>query len=158
MDILEAITLFFDTESSWPMCDDGNRVTITDRAYGSLLITVLRALKQDGCLDTANYPSLETLLKYAAGWGESMPRDAGYSGICKAIGYRLFNSKSEEQVALEKARVDEWMKGLDKETRKRMEDENEDDEDKDEANWFEGGCYGITYKTTYHRLHYLLSL
>ncbi|KAK0482064.1 hypothetical protein EDD18DRAFT_1201854 [Armillaria luteobubalina] len=138
MDLLEAITLFFDMEDSWPMCDDGKRITITDRAYGSLLVTVLRALKQDGRLDTTNYPSLETLLKYAAGWGESVPIDAGYSGICKAVGYRLFNSKSEEQVALEKARVEEWLKGLDKETRKRMEEE-EDDEDEDEADWFEGG-------------------
>ena len=38
---------------------------------------------------------------------------------------------------MEKARVDEWMKGLDTETRKTMEDEG--DEDEDEADWFKGG-------------------
>lgn len=90
------------------MCDDGNLITIADSAYGSLLIVVLRAVTRAGRLDTTNYASLKTLLKCAAGWGESMPRDAGYSGICKAIGYRLFKSKPEKQVALEKARVDEW--------------------------------------------------
>ncbi|KAK0461981.1 uncharacterized protein EV420DRAFT_1528198 [Desarmillaria tabescens] len=143
MDLLEALTLFFDMEDSWPMCDDGKRITHTDKAYGSLLITVLRALKQDGRLDTTNYPSLETLLKYAVGWGESVPVNTGYSGICKAIGYRLFKNKTAEQVALEKARVDEWMKGLDKETRKRMEEEDdeddEDDDDDEEGGWFQGG-------------------
>ncbi|KAF9054973.1 hypothetical protein BDZ89DRAFT_1174111 [Hymenopellis radicata] len=142
---LEALTFFFDLEDSWPQCDDGERVKITNQAYGSLLVTVLRALKQEGRLDTEHYPNLETVLKYAAGWGDLMDSiccSAGYDRICRAMGYRLFKNKTEEQRALEKARVEEWIASMNASEKaayleqKRQDEEDEDDDEDVEEDWF----------------------
>lgn len=120
-------------------CDDGERTQLTNKAYGSLLVTVLRALKKADRLDVANFPSLEYILRNAAEWGDdmkSMACPSNYNRVCQAIGWRLFNGKFEENTALEKARFEEWKKRLDPKELKEMEarggDEDEDEDDDDD--------------------------
>ena len=98
------------------MADDGDRVDLTAKAYGACLVTVLRALKKDGQLNTDAYPALGYLLKNAAALGECLQGiNAGsdFASVCKGIGKRLFKDKSvEETKALHLARQKEWFEGL----------------------------------------------
>jgi len=129
------------------VCDDGERVAHTNIAYGACLIATLRGLKKDGHLDSTNFPALETLLRNAVEWGEAMKSmgcDSPYYVVCKGIGKRLFGDKSDESVALEKARVEEWVAGLDKEEQKAVragmrEDEEEAAEGRVNKPWYAGG-------------------
>jgi hypothetical protein len=108
---------------------------MTNKAYGAILVTTLRALNKEGMLNTASYPALETLLAAAADVGDaanSMGCDCDYAEVCKAIGWRLFRNKSAEEKALEDARVEEWKAGLDEKALKAFERKDDDDEDKDD--------------------------
>jgi hypothetical protein len=95
------------------VCDDGERVELTDKLYGASLVTTLRALDKEGRLDATSFPTLETLLISAAEWGSAM-EGSTYHLVCKAIGRRLFKDKSPEVVAMEKARLQEWIASLGK--------------------------------------------
>jgi hypothetical protein len=99
------------------VCRDREHIEITNTVYGASLVTVLRALKKEGRLDTTHFPSLETTLKYAAEWGQAISKLCGgsYHRVCQAIGMRLFKKKSKQTIALEKARLEEWIAGLDAE-------------------------------------------
>jgi hypothetical protein len=161
---LEALFIFMDFENSWPskqsrhspffffsraqtqhsVCDDGERVEITDKVYGASLVTVLRALKKEERLDVANFPSLETLLKTAADWGTAMKGQAtesNYHRICQAIGKRLFENKSAEVMAMEKARLEEWIQSLDEKSQKKIRQAMEDNasEEDVEKPWYHAG-------------------
>ncbi|KAJ7498661.1 hypothetical protein FB451DRAFT_1016821, partial [Mycena latifolia] len=146
--ILEALTLFNEMESYWPMCDDGTRVVLTNKVYGACLVTVLHALKKDSRLNASHLPGLETTLRQAAKWGEEMKSiscNSDYDLVCKAVGARLFQ-KSEADIASEKARLDGWLASRTKEEqdefhRRVQEDaEDEDEEEEDESEpWHSGG-------------------
>lgn len=106
------------------MCDDSGRTDITNKVYGACLITVLRALKKEHRLNVTSFPSLETLLRNAAEWGETMKDIAcpsNYPLVCKAIGKRLFKDKSNEDREVEQARVEEWIETLDEDDRQRVQ-------------------------------------
>ncbi|RDB19905.1 hypothetical protein Hypma_012756 [Hypsizygus marmoreus] len=147
--LLEALTVFNDFESCWPMCDDGDRTKITNSAYGALVVALLRGLEKGGRLDTASFPALERFLKNVAEWGDAMNQmscEADYSAFCKAIGKKLFKDKSADDIATEKARVEEWIKSLDKEdqalVRRRIKEKAEEDAadgDDNDKPWFDGG-------------------
>jgi len=97
------------------VCDDGERVEVTNKVYGATVVTMLRALDKEGCLDAAHFPALEYFLKHVVERCEEikgMSSSPNYDLVCKAIGRRLFKDKSEEYVTMEKARLKEWMKGL----------------------------------------------
>ncbi|KAL1717613.1 hypothetical protein EV715DRAFT_202865 [Schizophyllum commune] len=142
MSHLEALTIFLLRNDAWGMADDGDRVDLTAKAYGACLVTVLRALKKDGQLNTDAYPALGYLLKNAAALGECLQGiNAGsdFASVCKGIGKRLFKDKSvEETKALHLARQKEWFEGLEGEERETMEevmnesDGEDDDEDMEE--------------------------
>jgi hypothetical protein len=122
---------------------------MTNKAYGAILVTTLRALNKEGTLNTANYPALETLLAAAADVGDAancVGCESDYADVYKAIGWRLFRNKSAEEKALEDARVEEWKAGLDKKASKALEknddddDDDDDDEDDDKENpWWKDG-------------------
>ncbi|KAI5891236.1 uncharacterized protein SCHCODRAFT_02628501 [Schizophyllum commune H4-8] len=139
MSYLEALTIFMLRNDAWGMADDGERVDLTAKAYGACLVTVLRALKKNGQLNTDAYPALGYLLKNAAALGECVQGiNAGsdFASVCKGIGKRLFKDQSvEEMKALHLARQKEWFEGLEGEERKTMEEvmnESDDDEDEEE--------------------------
>ena len=124
------------------MCDDGERVKITNKVYGAAVVTLLRALDKDSRLDVVHFPSLECFLKNVAEWCGGMKdisSSSNYDMVCKAIGQRLFKDKSEAYVAMEKARVEEWIKGLkatgQAEIRKDME---ESEKETVEKPWYAG--------------------
>ncbi|TFK55600.1 hypothetical protein OE88DRAFT_1804427 [Heliocybe sulcata] len=144
---LEALTIFQDICSMWPMLDDGDQVIATDKAYGACLMEVLRKIKAQNKLDTAHFPSLETLLRGAAEWGENIIGIGGKSNyyvVCKGIGKRLFADKSEEDKALETARREEWIASLPEDekraARKAIEEPDDDEEDSEEEGeeWWQG--------------------
>jgi len=113
--ILEALTIFIDRESEWLMCDDDERVEVTNKVYAAAVITLMRALDKDGRLDVIHFPALECFLKGVARWCGEMKDNVGgsdYDLVCKAIGRRLFKDKPEGDVAIETARVEEWINGL----------------------------------------------
>ncbi|KAF9464237.1 hypothetical protein BDZ94DRAFT_1256618 [Collybia nuda] len=141
--LLEAVTLFISASDQWTNCDDGERVKLTNKVYGSLLVTVLRALKKADRLDTTHFPSLEYLLRNAADWGDemdSMSCPSNYNRICRAIGWRLFNGKLEENQILEKGRFVEWKNKLSQEELEQLkaggadnDDDGEDEDDEDDV-------------------------
>lgn len=113
---------------------------MTNKAYGALLVNVLRAVKKEGHLDATHFPSLETFLKSATDLGDSMSHqsyESAYECVCKAIGRRLFEGKTTEQKQLEKVRVEEWLKTVDKEEQGNDDDEDDEDDD-DDKEWFSG--------------------
>lgn len=123
------------------MCDDGDRVEVTNAIYGALLVTTLRALVTEGKLDASHFPSLESFLKGASEWGRAMKGlscDSDYDLVCQAIAWRLFRDKSAEDVAFETARIAEWLNSLSPTQRKQME-RDVDDDDEAKGFWFEKG-------------------
>ncbi|KAJ7682524.1 hypothetical protein DFH06DRAFT_1314727 [Mycena polygramma] len=148
---LEVLTLFNEFEDDWPMYDDGRRVELTNKLYGTSLVTVLRALKTDDRLDVSHFPSLETLLRQAAEWGANMKSigcESDYDLVCKAIGARLFPTSPTDVAAKEKARLDAWLASRSQEERdefdrmRRREAEDDDEEDSDDEDagpWHAGG-------------------
>lgn len=161
MPILEALTVFMEDEGQWTsksctrtalnasftelsiVCDDGERVEMTNKVYGALLVNILRGLKKEDRLDASHFPCLESLLRGAADWGDSMRSqgcDSDYDRVCKAIGYRLFGDRTEADIALEKARVEEWISSMSADwqenIRARMADEYGEEP---EGDWFKGG-------------------
>ncbi|KAJ7044610.1 hypothetical protein C8F04DRAFT_1026939 [Mycena alexandri] len=145
--VLEALSLFNELDGDWPMCDDGKHIVLTNKVYGASLVTVLRALKKDARLDASHFPSLETLLRSAADWGDAMksiccPSD--YDLVCKAIGARLF-PESAADVDAKKARLDAWLASCTEQERvifhRKVRDaaEDEDEEEEEEGPWHAGG-------------------
>lgn len=126
------------------MCDDGERTERTNKAHGACLVTVLRALKKEDRLNVTNFPNLETILKKAASWGQAMSKMGGagsdYHLVCKAIGWRLFHDKSEQVVAAETARLEEWIHSQNPETQAIIRDNlKEAEEESDGKPWYDGG-------------------
>lgn len=121
------------------MADDGDRVLITDKLFGACLIKVVRELKDANMLNVETFPNLETILKRGASWGDSAA-DAKYQIVLRGIGKRLFADKSSEDLAREKAMVEEWISTLSKkdqkDVREQMEEE-EEEEDPDAGPWFD---------------------
>jgi len=118
------------------VCDDGERTVLTNKVYGACIVATMRGLKKDGRLDTTNFPALETLLKNAAEWGEAMKGmgcDSPYYIVCKGIGKRLFKDKSDETVALEKARVEEWLASLSTKEQESLRAQMKEDADAEAA-------------------------
>ena len=125
------------------MCDDGERVEITNKVYGAAVVTLLRALDKDGRLDVTHFPALEYFLRHVVEWcGEKKKMSGGpdYDLVCKAIGRRLFQNKSEECVAIEKARLEEWIKGLKTEVQAEVrEGIKEMEKEHQKKPWYAGG-------------------
>ena len=104
-------------------------------------------MKKDSRLDTTHFPSLETLLRFAAEWDDGLDDTAGYYRICKALGYRLFKDKTEDDREIEKARIDEWVTSMEKEEKDEYlkfkedgdEDEDEEEEEESSKDWFAEG-------------------
>ncbi|KAL1743658.1 hypothetical protein HDZ31DRAFT_64850 [Schizophyllum fasciatum] len=152
MSYLEALTIFMLRSDAWGMADDGGRVDVTAKAYGASLITVLRALKKEGQLNTDAYPALDYLLKSAASLGSCLRGiNAGsdFDGVCKGIGKRLFGNASRQELrALHVARREEWIAQLEGEMRAQVEAAMKDDDDEDsdaeeeEKPWWDGGEEG----------------
>lgn len=100
----------------------------------------MQKLKEDNKLNVETFPNLETVLKEATEWGQTW-EDCIYSKyqvVCRGIGKRLFENKSPETLAQEKAMAQEWIDGLDKEEQEKIkrklkqDDEDEDDEDNED--------------------------
>lgn len=135
-------------------CDDGDRVIITNKAYGACVVTLLRGLKEADCLDGRQYPSLETLLRNVYEWsitmdGNGCPCD--YGAVCKAIGNRLFGGTEAENKALAQARLQEWTNTLDPTSqnlvRRRLKEITDEEaeaiaEGKSKEPWFAGANEG----------------
>jgi hypothetical protein len=96
-------------------CDDGGRIEITNKAYGAAVVSLLRGIGKAGRLNSAQFPSLEDFLRRAAEWGKDMKdmsSGTDYDLFCKAVGKRLFENKTPDHLALDKARLVEFGKSL----------------------------------------------
>ena len=128
--------------------DDGDRVQVTDKLFGACLVKTLQKLKEDNKLNVETFPNLETVLKEAAEWGETWEDclDSKYQIVCRGIGKRLFEDKSPETLAREKAMAQEWIDGLDKEQQERikrkLKEDDEDEEDEDDEDDEDGDNEG----------------
>jgi len=128
-------------------CDDGERVQVTNKVYGASAVTVLRGLHKAGRLNPAEFPSLENLLKTIASFGETMEScscSSHYAKLARAIARRLFKDKTEADLALEKARLNEWVESFeDKKERDEikadLKEKEEEDDDGSEKSWFKKG-------------------
>jgi hypothetical protein len=125
------------------VCDDGQRVEVTNKVYGAMVVTLLRAINKDGRLDTTHFPALEFFLKHVVEWCKEMKgmsRSPNYDLVCKAIGRRLFKDKSEDYIAMEKARMEEWIKGLNPEEQTEVRQGIEEIEKEEKKKpWYFGG-------------------
>jgi len=141
--ILEALTVFNDMESAWLMCDDGEGVNVTNKLYGAAVVTLLRALDKGNRLDATHFPTLEYFLRKVAEWCDEMEKMSGspdYGLVCKAIGRRLFKDKSDAYVAMEKARLEEWINGLEGEDRAEIEEDlKEEESEAKKEPWYADG-------------------
>ncbi|KAH8094884.1 hypothetical protein BXZ70DRAFT_342219 [Cristinia sonorae] len=154
--LFETLSVFQQLGSlNYPMIDDGERVELTDKVFGASFVTIVRALKNENRLDVEHFPSLETVLGTTSAWGLAMTGFGGmgkYYKVANGIGRRLFKDKSPETIALEKARVEEWLLTLpaeEQEEIKKMREEAEEDEDEedeeDDGEWFEEKGYDEDY-------------
>ena len=122
--------------------DDGERVIITDKIYGALLITTIRALESAGTFNEENIPNLEVCLELIADWGDAFGTDlrSKYPKVIKGLGKTLFGTRTEEErksMGEKKTKAyDEFVKNLSDEEREKRGDispgEEEDDEEEDE--------------------------
>ncbi|THV08324.1 hypothetical protein K435DRAFT_7585 [Dendrothele bispora CBS 962.96] len=146
--IAEALTHFLNIASDFSQCDDGELVRMTNKAYGSLIVGLIRGLKKEDLLDSAHFSSLECFLAAVTELWEFMNGqgcESAYGVVCKAVGKRLFKDKSEEQKALEIAWVQEWQNSRNVDKPEDDEEQQEEEEDEDEEDkggnkpWFRGG-------------------
>jgi hypothetical protein len=71
---------------------------------------------------------------------KGMSGSPNYDLVCKAIGRRLFKNKSEEYIAVEKARMEEWIKELEAESQAEVREDMKKMEKEDEKKpWYAGG-------------------
>ncbi|KAG6880169.1 hypothetical protein C0992_004621 [Termitomyces sp. T32_za158] len=130
--LLEALALFNLDEMAWPMCDDGERVKKTDKAYGALVVATLRGLEAQGKLDVKSLPNLESFLKNTVEWADAMKGQscsASYGPYCKRLGQKLVGDKTPEDLAREKAWLSEWIAGLDAENQAAVRDDIREEEE-----------------------------
>lgn len=129
------------------VCDDGDRVSYTNKVYGASLITVIRALQAESRLDPTHIPNLDTVLRMAAQWGHAISRmgvdKTDYHCVCKGIGKRFFSGKEDELKALNQSRIEAWLEKLGVEERKEIresikEAEEEEEEDESTEPWYSG--------------------
>ncbi|KAG6878591.1 hypothetical protein C0993_003046 [Termitomyces sp. T159_Od127] len=108
--LFEALALFNLDDMAWPMCDDGERVQKTDKAYGALVVAALRGLEAQGRLNLKGLPNLETFLKNTAEWADAMKGQScsvSYGPYCNRLGQKLVEDKTPEDFAREKAWLNE---------------------------------------------------
>ena len=90
---------------------DGERVIITDKIYGALLITTIRALESAGTFNEENIPNLEVCLELIADWGDAFGTDlrSKYPKVIKGLGKTLFGTREEEErKSVERKEGREW--------------------------------------------------
>ncbi|KAF9450139.1 hypothetical protein P691DRAFT_495711 [Macrolepiota fuliginosa MF-IS2] len=112
---IEALTVFFEFESTWTTCDDGDLTRSTDKLYGALLLTILKGLKDTNQLTTEVFPNLESILSAAYTFGELMKTiscKSEYTTACKAIANSLFKETTAADRALYEARLREHVASL----------------------------------------------
>jgi hypothetical protein len=123
-------------------CDDGERVELTNKAYGGLLVHTLRSLNNEDMLGPALFPSLEALLTNAAALGSAMRQQScvsQYDSYCKAVGLRFFKDKSAKDLEVEKGRRTEWLASLPAEEQAEFREamgEEDDSENGNKKPWF----------------------
>ncbi|KAH8114402.1 hypothetical protein DFH11DRAFT_1841190 [Phellopilus nigrolimitatus] len=160
---LTALTEFMQMCPEWLNVDDGERVEATDKVYGALLITTIRALASasPSLLNEATLPDLETCLTRMARWGDDMDSDLScrYSKVLKGYGRLLFGMRTleerEQMKAARKGAYEAFVRGLSEAERKRrgdrtpgvterddMDDDDEDDEDEEDEGDDSGVWYG----------------
>lgn len=130
-------------------CDDGERVDVTNKAYGALLIHILKGITKAEDFNPDQYLNLESILQGAADLGEQMREqgcNANYDKFCKAVALRLFKDKPAAADAEEVAqgRREEWFQTLPANEREEVKarfqeaDEDEDEDAEDKTPWYHG--------------------
>lgn len=121
---------------------------VTDRVYGALLITTIRALEKAGNLNEAALPSLERGLLHAQRWGEQMSGrvDAKYTKVAHGIAKRIFDTRADakeawaERKEATKRAYEAFIAGMDRETKlkngykRRIFQGWDEDEEEEEGN------------------------
>lgn len=112
---IEALTFFFEFESVWTTCDDGELTQATNKLYGALLLETLKGLQSSGTLSSKSFANLESVLRTAYTFGENM-KDIGcksdYMSPCKAVANALFKETAVADQALYEARLREYAEGI----------------------------------------------
>ncbi|KAJ3568829.1 hypothetical protein NP233_g5452 [Leucocoprinus birnbaumii] len=113
---IEALTFFFEIESVWATCDDGELTDATNKVYGALLLEILKGLQGSNALSPKNFPNLENVLQAAYNFGESI-KELGncksvYTAACKAIANSLFKNTTSANQKLHEARLREYAESI----------------------------------------------
>ncbi|KAH0587820.1 hypothetical protein H2248_006579 [Termitomyces sp. 'cryptogamus'] len=129
--LFEGLALFNLDDMAWPMCDDAERVKKTDKVYGALVVAALRGLEGQGKLNLQDLPNLNTFLKNMAEWANMMKDyacPASYGPYCKHLGQKLAEGRTPEDLAREKAWVNEWIAELNAENQAAVRDDIREEE------------------------------
>ncbi|XP_006456669.1 hypothetical protein AGABI2DRAFT_195685 [Agaricus bisporus var. bisporus H97] len=112
---IEALTVFFEFESTWTTCDDGDLTKLANKLYGAILLTILKGLKDTNQLSPKKIPNLECVLRAAFEFGKNMEGIAcksDYTTTCKAIANDLFKDTMTADRALYEARLREYVESI----------------------------------------------
>jgi hypothetical protein len=131
------------------VCDDSQRVSLTNKLFGACLVTVMRALQNEDRLDAGHIPNLDSLLKMVVDLGtllNGVSDRVCYDSVCKAIGNRMFAGKDDELKALHFARREAWLDSLSVEESSAIREaikedyilDDEEDEEEKEPVWYLG--------------------
>ncbi|KXN89521.1 hypothetical protein AN958_05683 [Leucoagaricus sp. SymC.cos] len=112
---IEALTVFFEFESVWTTCDDGDLTQATNKLYGALLLEILKGLQSNEQLSSEVFPNLENVLHTAFTFGENMKDiscKSEYTTYCKAVANKLFKGTTAANRALYEARLREHAESI----------------------------------------------
>lgn len=75
--------------------DDGERIVVTEKAYGAVVVATARGLESAGLLNEEAVPNLERTIEHIAVWGET--DNPAYSKVLKGYGKKLFGTRTAEE-------------------------------------------------------------
>lgn len=131
------------TDFLHPECDDGERVELTNSAFGAIAVAVLKGLKKEGRLNAEALPSLEYCLKNISSLGDMMCEvglDCSYADVSRGIAKRLFEKKTKQTKEAEIRYRQAWVHSLtDKDLKKAMEQANREMSNNESKPWFTEG-------------------
>ncbi|KAH6915038.1 hypothetical protein BKA70DRAFT_1368848 [Coprinopsis sp. MPI-PUGE-AT-0042] len=141
--VLEALATFMEIEGVWTQCDDAERVSLANAAFGAIAVAILRGLKKEGRLTVEALPSLEYCLKNIASLGDMMNEvgvNCSYADVARGIAKRLFENKTQQAKSVEIRYREAWVRSLtDKDLKKAMDQALRDMANNNDRPWFMDG-------------------
>jgi hypothetical protein len=123
-------------------CDDGERIQLTNSAFGAITVAIFKGLKKEGRLNAESLPSLECCLKNIASLGDMMREvglDCSYADVARGIATRLFENKSQQAKETDIRYRQAWVSSLSDSDLKKAMDQAIHEMANDSKPWFKKG-------------------